>query len=44
MERLARRHNVCTAAVEVALNDPLPPIRFHDLRHGAATLSPLASI
>jgi integrase len=26
------------AAVEVALRLPLPPIRFHDLRHGAATM------
>lgn len=24
--------------------DPLPPIRFHDLRHGAATLSLAAGV
>ena len=39
VERLARRHRVSVAAVLVALGEPLPPIRFHDLRHGAATLS-----
>jgi hypothetical protein len=37
--QLAQKHNVPVAAVEVTRVDPLPPIRFHDLRHGAATLS-----
>jgi integrase len=41
---LARRHNVSVAAVEVTRIDPLPPIRYHDLRHGAATLSLAAGV
>jgi len=36
--RIARRHRLPEAAVTVALTMPLPPIRFHDLRHGAATM------
>jgi integrase len=44
IEQLARRHRVSEAAVEVALTEPLPPIRFHDLRHGAATLSLAAGV
>jgi integrase len=35
---LARRHRVPEAAAQIATIAPLPPIRFHDLRHGAATL------
>ena len=37
--QLAQKHNVPVAAVEVTRVDPLPPIRFHDLRHGAASSS-----
>lgn len=44
VEQLARRHRVSEAAVEVALTQPLPPIRFHDLRHGAATLALAARV
>ncbi len=43
-EQLARRHNVAVEAVEITRADPLPPIRFHDLRHGAATLSLAAGV
>jgi len=28
----------------VALTEPLPPIRYHDLRHGAATMSLAAGV
>ncbi|MFE9391178.1 tyrosine-type recombinase/integrase [Streptomyces sp. NPDC006784] len=38
VERIARVHRVPVAAAQVALRLPLPPIRFHDLRHGAATM------
>ncbi|EGE43207.1 tyrosine-type recombinase/integrase [Streptomyces sp. SID4928] len=38
VERIARKYRTAEAAVEVALLMPLPPIRFHDLRHGAATM------
>ena len=41
---LARRHRVPEAAARVAAIAPLPPIRFHDLRHGAATLSLAAGV
>lgn len=37
-ERIAGKFRTTEAAVEVALRMPLPPIRFHDLRHGAATM------
>lgn len=37
-ERIARKFRTPEAAVEVALRLTLPPIRFHDLRHGAATM------
>ncbi|MEU6033930.1 tyrosine-type recombinase/integrase [Actinomadura sp. NPDC047616] len=38
-ERIARRHRTPIDAVRIALEGPpLPPIRFHDLRHGAATM------
>ncbi|MQA86720.1 MAG: tyrosine-type recombinase/integrase [Streptosporangiales bacterium] len=37
--RIARRHRISEQAVRVAVEGgPLPPIRFHDLRHGAATM------
>ncbi len=35
---IARRHRVPEDAVSIALTPPLPPVRFHDLRHGAATM------
>lgn len=38
VERIARKYRTTEAAVEAALRLPLPPIRFHDLRHGAATM------
>jgi integrase len=38
VERTARKYRTTEAAVEVALRMPLPPIRLHDLRHGAATM------
>lgn len=38
VEQIARQHRTTEAAVRVALTMPLPPIRFHDLRHGAATM------
>ncbi|AZQ35947.1 site-specific integrase [Streptomyces cyaneochromogenes] len=38
VERAARHYRTTVAAVEVALLMPLPPIRLHDLRHGAATM------
>lgn len=38
VERIARKFRTSEAAVEVALRMTLPPIRFHDLRHGAATM------
>ena len=38
VERIARKFRTTEAAVEVALRMTLPPIRFHDLRHGAATM------
>lgn len=37
-ERIARQHRTTVDAVRIALTMPLPPIRFHDLRHGAATM------
>lgn len=38
VERIAKQHRMPAEAVRVALTMPLPPIRFHDLRHGAATM------
>lgn len=37
-ERVARKYRTPEAAVEVARALVLPPIRLHDLRHGAATM------
>lgn len=37
-EAVARRHRVPVEAVHIAASAPLPPVRFHDLRHGAATM------
>ncbi|MEO3826054.1 tyrosine-type recombinase/integrase [Actinomadura sp. B10D3] len=43
--QIAKRHRVSEAKVRAALaGGPLPPIRFHDLRHGAATLSLAAGV
>jgi integrase len=45
VDRIARRHRVDAAKVNDTLNgEPLPPIRFHDLRHGAATLALSAGV
>lgn len=38
VDRVAKKYRTTVAAVEVALTLTLPPIRFHDLRHGAATM------
>lgn len=38
VERTARQFRVPVEAVQIAAEMPLPPIRFHDLRHGAATM------
>lgn len=38
VERIVRKFRTTEAAVEAALRMTLPPIRFHDLRHGAATM------
>jgi integrase len=38
VERIARRHRVPVEAVHVALSAPLPPLNFHGIRHGAATM------
>ncbi|MGW3193696.1 tyrosine-type recombinase/integrase [Streptomyces sp. NPDC001118] len=38
VKRIARKFRTTETAVEVALRMTLPPIRFHDLRHGAATM------
>ncbi|WP_243717709.1 tyrosine-type recombinase/integrase [Actinomadura sp. KC345] len=43
--QIPRRHRVGEAKVRAALTGgPLPPIRFHDLRHEAATLSLTAGV
>jgi integrase len=45
VDQIARRHRVSQRAAQVAIDrGPLPPIRFHDLRHGAATLSLLGKV
>jgi len=45
VSEIAKRHRMSETAVKVALEaGPLPPIRFHDLRHGAATLSLAAGV
>jgi integrase len=42
---LALRHRVSESIVMIAVNgDPLPPVRFHDLRHLSATLSLAAGV
>jgi integrase len=42
--QLARRHRVSEDTVRIALTAPLPPIHFHGLRHGSATLSLAAGV
>jgi integrase len=37
-EWIMRRHRVPEEAVAIALAAPLPPLNFHGLRHGAATM------
>ncbi|QFG22915.1 tyrosine-type recombinase/integrase [Actinomadura sp. WMMB 499] len=40
-----RCHRLSDRTVQAAIaGDPLPPIRFHDLRHGAATLALLGNV
>lgn len=44
VEYLAHRHRMPAAAIRAALESgPLPPIRFHDLRHNAASLTYFAT-
>lgn len=39
VEKIARHHRVDEDLVRLALEGPaLPPVRFHDLRHGSATM------
>jgi hypothetical protein len=41
VDRIARRHRISVRPVRIAIGgERLPPIRFHDLRHGAATVVP----
>ncbi|HEY1621752.1 MAG TPA: tyrosine-type recombinase/integrase [Streptosporangiaceae bacterium] len=42
--QLARRHAVSEEAAALTAGVLLPPVRFHDLRHGAATLSLAARV
>ncbi|GAA0284558.1 tyrosine-type recombinase/integrase [Actinomadura nitritigenes] len=45
LSRIARQHRVSEAKARAAIEGgPLPPIRLHDLRHGAATLSLTAGV
>jgi integrase len=44
-DRVVRRYCVSLRTARAAIDGgPLPPIRFHDLRHGAATLSLLGKV
>jgi integrase len=38
VERIACRHRAPAEAVRIAISAPLPPLNFHGLRHGAATM------
>jgi integrase len=39
VEKIARHHRTAEDVVRLALDGPsLPPVRFHDLRHGSATM------
>ncbi|WP_339156078.1 tyrosine-type recombinase/integrase [Actinomadura luteofluorescens] len=45
IDRIARHHRTSVRTVQVVTGgEPLPPIRFHDLRHGAATLALLGNV
>ncbi|GGS97493.1 site-specific integrase [Planobispora rosea] len=44
IDRLARAHAVPERAILTTLQAPLPPIRLHDLRHGAASLMLAAGV
>lgn len=45
VERTALRHRISERTVLIAIESgPLPPVRFHDLRHGAATLGLLGKV
>ncbi|KAB2344918.1 tyrosine-type recombinase/integrase [Actinomadura rudentiformis] len=45
VEQIARRHRMSVERVRIAIDGPvLPPIRFHDLRHGAATMALAAGV
>ncbi|MEV4003131.1 tyrosine-type recombinase/integrase [Actinomadura sp. NPDC049753] len=45
IDRITRHHRISVRTVEVATGgERLPPIRFHDLRHGAATLALLGNV
>jgi integrase len=45
VHRIAQKHRASTERVEAALSGPpLPPVRFHDLRHGAATMAAAAGV
>ncbi|MBO2459866.1 tyrosine-type recombinase/integrase [Actinomadura violacea] len=45
IEMIVKRSRVSPHEVEVALaGPPLPPVRFHDLRHGAATMLHAAGV
>ncbi|WP_433243463.1 tyrosine-type recombinase/integrase [Actinomadura nitritigenes] len=45
VDKIARRHRTTPERVQAAINGPvLPPVRFHDLRHGAATMAHAAGV
>lgn len=45
VERTARHHRTDEDVVRIALEGPtLPPVRFHDLRHGSATMLHAAGV
>lgn len=45
VERIARHHRTTEDVVRLALEGPaLPPVRFHDLRHGSATMLHAAGV
>jgi integrase len=44
VEWIARRHRVPAEAVKIALATPLPPLNFHGVRHGAATMLMTAKV
>ncbi len=44
VEWISRRHRVPDEAVRIALAAPLPPLNFHGIRHGAATMLMTAKV